>query len=89
MDNSISDITFDNTIDWANKTTAKPINENGIPLFYLFIGAFVMLVLIILVLSGTKREDLNELDMIVDEEYQQDDQDNDQDGEQDDIQNDN
>jgi len=91
MDNDTTDITFESTIDWANtKTVVKPVNENGIPLFYLFIGAFIMLILIILVISlvESRNKDPNEMDILLDGEYQDivDPQDHDEQG--DDGQND-
>jgi len=70
-----TDLTFQDTIEWANmKSEVKNIRPRGIPFFYLIIGAVIILILIILIvyLIGRNPEE-DALEMMKDDKYLYDD----------------
>ena len=67
-----SNITFQDTVKWAdNKFDGKNTRSKGIPIFYLIIGAVIILILIILIiyLIGRNPEEEDALDMMKDKKY--------------------
>lgn len=67
------DITFQDTIEWAAlESERKGTRSKGIPLFYLVIGAIIVLILLILIVYLASRnpdKDTGALDMMKDDKY--------------------
>lgn len=68
--------TFENTVNWAANKTTKVVKttKGGIPLFYLIIGAVVILILLILIayFVGKESDEKDELDLLMEEDNQND-----------------
>ena len=68
----VTDITFQDTFNWATtNSNGKKIRLKGVPIFYLIIGAVIILILIILIvyLIGRDPDEQDALDMMTDDQY--------------------
>lgn len=72
MSEEEEEITFQDTVEWAS-VDRKNDKKKGIHLFYLVMGAIVVLILIILIvyLIGRDPDAQSALEMMQDEEYDQ------------------
>jgi len=71
--NENKEVTFQDTIEWASLQGDRKVSRGGgMPIFYLVLGAVVILILLILIVYLTGRNpdnDMDTLDMMGDSKY--------------------
>ena len=81
MDDKNNSTTFQDSIEWATIETERLSNRSkGIPVFYLVLGAIIVLILVILIIYLIARdpdEDISALDMMKNDDVYDSDNDND------------
>lgn len=66
-----SDESFQDTINWAN-TISTVKKADNFPMFYIVIGAVILLVFLIIVVLIMSKDEQNSLDILNDEDYETD-----------------